>query len=165
VLSRLLLLCAPFVASVPAAYAQQQPSLGQIFQNTLTCALVGPLLADVDVESLYELNGNTCEAVIPNSSTDDYFLDANCTNPVNFFSTPLSRHCELLLDSSGLGEGENIVDDAWTLSPGSRLNVGARSLTGVSQPYMQRTVYRSVPTAGGVCNLEMRIYSPRPGSS
>jgi len=92
---------------------------------------------DLNVESLYEFDGNTCEAVVPDSTTNDYFLDANCTDPVNFFSTPLSRHCETLLDPSGLGEGENIVDDAWTLSPGNRLNVGARSLTGVSQPYLQ----------------------------
>jgi len=56
------------------------------------------------------------------------------------------------------------VSDSWTLHPGNRLDLGARSLESVTQPYMQRLVYRQVQTAGGRCDLEMRIYKKHPAT-
>jgi len=146
--------------------AQAQPDIKDVFQNALACAVVDPLLADMPVEPLYTMEGNTCVSLEPDDDESRrYFNDMACTSPVNFAYTSLSSHCSLLLDSTLLGEGNGIVDNAWTLTPGTRLDLGARSLEGVSQPYMQRHVYRTIETPRGTCNLEMRVYSSTPDST
>lgn len=147
-----------------ASGAQSNPALSEVFQNALACALVEPLLSDSAVAPLYERVENQCVSVVPDQNrADSYYEDASCTIPVNFSNTSLYSYCELLLDPSSLGEGEGIVTDEWTLSPGTRLDLGARSLDGVWQPYMLRTIYQTMETAGGLCSLEMRVYSPKPG--
>ncbi|MDB4223463.1 alpha/beta hydrolase [Granulosicoccus sp.] len=147
-----------------AGRAQGNPSLSEIFQNALACSLVEPLMARGEPAQLFTLEESLCVSVGPNENRNaDYYQDAACSIPVNFSPTSLYSYCELLLDPSTLGEGDGIVPDQWTLSPGTRLDLGARTLDDVAQPYLQRTIYRNVDTAGGTCNLEMRIYSPRPG--
>lgn len=147
-----------------AGRAQSNPALSDIFQNALACALVEPLLANGEAATLFALEDAQCASVVPDDDRDaSYYQDASCTVPLNFSPTSLYSYCELLLDPSSLGEGKGVVTDQWTLSPGTLLDLGARSLDGVSQPYLQRTLYRTIETAGGRCSLEMRIYSPRPG--
>jgi acetyl esterase/lipase len=147
-----------------ATNAQANPALSDIFQNALACALVEPLLANGQSAQLFAMEQAQCVSVVPNNDGDaNYYLDENCTSPLSFSPTSLFSYCDLVLDPSSLGEGEGIVADQWTLSPGSRLDLGARSLDGVAQPYLQRTIYRDIETEGGLCSLEMRIYSPRPG--
>lgn len=148
------------------ALAQSNPSLSSIFQSSLACALVEPLLADGDVAQLYVSDAGACTSVDPDSSAEaTYFTDANCSTPINFSPTSLFSHCQVLLDASQLGEGQGLVENSWTLSPGTRIDLGARSLDNVAQPYLQRSIYRTVDTTAGTCNLEMRVYSPKPGSS
>jgi len=43
-----------------------------------------------------------------------------------------------------------------------QLDVGAKRLDGVTQPYMQRRVFKTITTDRGECQLEMRIYSKHP---
>jgi len=112
------------------------------------------------------MEGDTCVGLEPDDDQSRrYFNDMACTSPVDFEYTSLSSHCSLLLDSTLLGEGNGIVENVWTLPPGTRLDLGARSLEGVSQPYMQRHVYRTIETPRGTCNLEMRVYSSTPDST
>ena len=145
-----------------AALSADQPSLTELFRSSLTCALVEPLLADMPVAPLYTQQDGRCISKIPDDSARDYFSDATCESPVAFEPTTLASHCELLQDAELLGEGQGIDMPVWTLPPGARLDVGARSLVGVQQPYLQRQVYRTVQTANGECSLEMRVYAPSP---
>lgn len=148
------------------ASAQSNPSLSSIFQSALACALIEPLLSASEPEPLYILDAANCVSVIPDSSSNGtYYTDASCNSEVSFEATSLLSHCEVLLDASRLGEGDGLVADAWTLSPGNRIDLGARPLDGVAQPYLQRLIYRTVETDSGSCNLEMRIYTPKPGVS
>ena len=52
----------------------------------------------------------------------------------------------------------------WTLSPGTRFDVGALSISGKQQPFIQRQSYKQVQTAAGTCDLEMRVYSSDPNT-
>ena len=158
------LTCALFVASASmnSGTVSAQEDISDVFESALTCALVEPILADMPVEPVFEQNGTTCTAVVPDENGGAFFSDASCQMPLDFEATTLASYCELLLDSEGLGEGTDITTPIWTLSPGSRLDVGARPLDGVIQPYLQRLVYRDVNTPRGECSLEMRIYSNSP---
>ena len=142
--------------------AQAQTELTDVFQNALACTLIQPLLADVTVNRLYVQDEAACLPRIPDEPSLSYFSDAACERPVSFSATTVQEYCDVLLDPVLLGEGQGVVEDQWTLSPGSRLDVGARKLDGVLWPYLQRRIYRNVDTAGGRCSLEMRIYSPSP---
>ncbi len=146
------------------ASAQSNPSISSIFQSVLACALIEPLLSDSEPEPLYVLDAANCVSVVPDSSSNGtYYTDASCSSEISFEATALLSHCEVLLDAGRLGEGDGLVADTWTLSPGNRIDLGARPLDGIAQPYLQRLIYRTVETDGGSCNLEMRVYSPRPG--
>ena len=152
-------------AASTAAISADQPSLTDIFRNSLTCALLEPLLADMPVEPLYAQVDGRCASTVPNETAQDYYSDVGCESPVAFEPTSLASHCDLLLNVELLGEGQGIEAPVWTLPPGARLDVGARSPEGVQQPYLQRQVYRTVQTAGGECSLEMRVYAPSPLSA
>ncbi|WP_088920311.1 alpha/beta hydrolase [Granulosicoccus antarcticus] len=117
------------------------------------------------VTPLYRQEQGRCVSRVPDELDQDYFSDAGCEIPVAFEPTTLASHCELLLNADQLGEGQGInTPPVWTLPPGTRLDVGARSLEGVQQPYLQRQIYRTVQTLRGECALEMRVYAPSPVS-
>jgi len=143
--------------------AAQSTDIRDILRSELACRLIEPVFADMPVAPLFTMNDNSCEAVTPDDVQRDYFSDNVCTQPLLFSATDLVEHCALLLDSTGLGEGNGIRTDSWTLSPGSRFDLGARPLDNVQLPYMQRTIYRRVDNAAGECALEMRIYTASPG--
>lgn len=142
--------------------AVAQTSLPDIFESELTCALISPLLADMPVEPVYTLEGLDCTAVVPDDSDSIFFTDPTCLTPLDYQATSLTSYCSLLADSDRLGEGAGVTTPVWTLSPGSRLDVGARPLEGVVQPYLQRLIYRTINTDRGVCSLEMRVYAKSP---
>ena len=153
------------LAALSSSSLQAQTELADVFQNTLACTLIQPLLADVTINPLYVQEGGACVARTPDDDSLNYFSDAACEQSVDFRETPVQSYCDALLDSEGLGEGQSVADEQWTLSPGSRLDVGARPLDGVLWPYLQRRVYREVETANGLCSLEMRIYAPSPDAA
>lgn len=162
-----LCLAAVLVAILGQAQAQSLPDIKDIFQSALTCLLIEPLLADMPVEPLYRIDdGGNCESINPDdASSSVFYADAACQRELPFEKTSLSEHCDLLLDSTLLGEGEGISTPVWTLPPGSRMDLGALSLDGVQQPYMQRLVYRRIATPAGECELEMRVYAKHPDIS
>jgi acetyl esterase/lipase len=145
--------------------AQSEPDLKDVFRNELACWLIEPLLADMPAAPLYAQK-ESCISVVPDDAQDtDYFADESCQVPLAFEPTTLIEHCGVLIDSSQLGEGQGIDSPVWTLPPGTRFDVGARSLENIGQPYLQRQLYRTVETAGGTCSLEMRVYASHPSVS
>ncbi len=156
---------------LPMLAAAQPPDIEDIFRTALACRLAEPALADMPVSSVYQLTAQDCELVAPDEDGEGLdenrlYTDASCRIALPFESTPLSSWCDTLLDSTDLGEGAGLSTDParedWTLSPGSRLDLGARPLDDVTQPWLQRFVYREVDTDAGRCRLEMRVYAPRP---
>ncbi|MFK7890737.1 MAG: alpha/beta hydrolase [Granulosicoccus sp.] len=146
--------------------AQSLPDIREVLENELTCALLQPLMADMPVESVYSQTGTECVVSTPDLTSDStYFADSSCQTQFAFSPTPLAEHCQEILDPARFGEGGDDIPSAWTLPPGTRLDVGARSLNGLTQPYMQRLTYRRVETAAGVCELEMRVYTKHPGAT
>lgn len=159
-------LAVALLGSGELVHAQSLPDIKDLFQNELACALVEPLLAQMPVEPLFLQQGTDCVATVPDEQAGlSYFADDQCRVPVDFTPTSLRDHCAVLLDASLLGEGDGAMADTWTLPPGARMDVGARSLDGVNQPYLQRSIYRTVATARGECDLEMRVYSRHPQAS
>lgn len=150
-----------------------QPAVAQSFDDFVataaSCAVIGESRATMPVEPLYQRSGGECVAKNPRGSSllDSlrWFSDESCSTRVAFVPTPLAAFCAEIANGSVLGTAENIVPNSWTLTPGTRIDVGALSLEGVPQPYMQRIKYASFPTPSGQCELEMRIYSPHPGAT
>ncbi len=133
--------------------------------NQLLCSLVERELASMPVEQLYQVSNGQCVSVVPDNDAGAWFADNQCTVPVSYNETELQSYCAAAQNRAELGNGLNILTDSWTLSPGNRLDLGARSLEGVTQPYVQRLVYRQVQTSRGRCDLEMRIYKKHPAAT
>jgi len=136
--------------------------VSNLLGTRLACELVERELANMPVEALYQNANEQCVAVIPDEDAGAWFADDQCTEPVTYTKTELLDYCQSANNREELGNGLNIISDSWTLTPGNRLDLGARSLEGVIQPYMQRLVYRQVQTPRGRCDLEMRIYKKHP---
>ncbi len=154
------LLATGYSAGLMANSAQVETLLG----SALGCELARRGLADMPIANLYIETESGCAATRPSDTDATQFSDASCAIPVNFESTSMTDYCINATSRAVLGNGFGIVPDTWTLTPGNRLDVGARSLEGLQQPYMQRLVYRQVNTADGICNLEMRVYKSHPGA-
>jgi len=149
--------------------ALQAQSIGDLAATAAGCALISEARASMPVEPLYQRRNGDCVARNPRGSSlvDSlrWFSDDACTVRVPFVPTPMALFCADIANDKVLGTAEDTVPNAWTLNPGTRIDVGARSLEGVPQPYMQRIKYASFPTPSGQCELEMRVYSPHPGAT
>jgi len=139
--------------------------VSELLGNQLLCSVLERQLASMPVEPLYQVDNGQCTSVIPDNGDVAWFADNQCTDPVTYSKTKLQNYCAAADNRAELGNGLNIVSNSWTLNPGNRLDLGARSLEGVTQPYMQRLVYRQVQTSRGRCDLEMRIYKKHPGAT
>lgn len=145
------------------------------FGTALACRIAERELADMPVQPVYRFSAEgarACIEVVPDvDAAGAFFADAACEISIEVTPTTLASWCDTLLDPVGLGEGEDLralpvgAAAPWTLSPGSRLDVGARSLDGILQPWLQRSIYREVETVRGSCALEMRIYAASPAVS
>lgn len=152
---------AAWIGSTPAA--AQSISLSDVFRSALACQLVEPALADMPVAELFRRDRAVCVAGLPDAADTAWFADRECTLPVPVEPTSQARWCAALLDEGRLGEARGVgALPVWTRSPGSRLDLGARSLDGVLQPWLARETFRTIDTPRGRCSLEMRIYAPAP---
>ena len=150
-----------FLTATSTAHAEID--INTLLGNALACAITEEALAEMPVEPLYHADQSPCQAVNPASTTaTQWFVDAACTIPVAFSSTRMSDYCDDSLDKASLGNGLDITAESWTLTPGNRLDVGAKPLDGVTQPYMQRRVFKTINNERGECQLEMRIYAKHP---
>lgn len=168
VLSGLGMCCLLFPFGQHAQAQSGADSLEQLLGTALGCELVGELMADMPTEPLYQLDEGSavCEAVDPRTvNTGNFFADSNCSESVNYARTPMFTYCQSATDKTNFGGGVGASDSLWSHSPGSRLDLGARSLQSVGHPYVQRVIYRTVTTAGGQCDLEMRIYKSHPSAT
>ena len=95
------------------------------------------------------------------------YADENCTRPFEFVPTTVREYCLATLDPLRLGNPAH--DEArlgrWTLWPGTTLDALALPAAGTRQPFTARERYRTVETAGGACELEMRVHVPVPDAS
>jgi len=155
--------------SLGAASPVAAQSFSDFVASAAGCALIGESRASMPVEPLYRKSGGECVPENPRGSSISeslsWFSDSSCKVRVPFVPTPLAAFCAQIADGTVLGTADNIVPNAWTLTPGTRIDVGALSLEGVPQPYLQRIKYASFPTDFGQCELEMRVYSPQPGAT
>jgi len=139
--------------------------VSDLLGNQLLCSLAEGELASMQVEPLYRVTNGQCTSAIPDNVDGAWFTNNQCTVPVTFTKTELQSYCAAADNRAELGNGLNVISNSWTLNPGNQLDLGARSLEGVTQPYMQRLVYRQVQTPRGRCDLEMRIYKKHPGDT
>ncbi len=140
---------------------ENSDTLTQLLGTTLGCELSKELTIDLLANPLYSNDGGDCVAVGHTSLQNrDYFADAQCQQAVTFQNTPPQVFCSTALDKETLGDASGLPESSsvWTLNPGNRYDLGAASLAGFTQPYMQRVTYKQVQTAAGMCELEMRIY-------
>jgi len=153
------------VAAGSTGTAQAQDVVTDLLGNQLLCTLAERERASTVIEPLYQVADGQCNAVIPDSDAGGWFTDSSCTNPVTYTRTSMQDYCRVASDREQLGNGVGIRADSWTLTPGNQLDFGARSLDGVTQPYVQRLVYRRVQTPRGSCDLEMRVYKSHPAAT
>jgi len=158
-------LLSPFTSSVSIASPDNSDVLSDVLGSIAACNLSRRLMADIQPAPIYRANTGSCNRV-----TDDVFpvqtlfTDAECTQPFSYRTTTLAEYCLRTFDKTLLGNAANLQgrDAYWSLSPGSRYDLGALALDGLTQPYVSRIPYKTVDTAEGSCVLEMRIYKSSP---
>lgn len=151
--------------------------LTELFGMAVQCEAAGLLQVALAHEPLYVIDDQGCSAAqIPaGSNTDDalmveqanatsWYADDACQLPVDFNAITTIDYCRAVLDTQRLGNAASFTDQLqqWTLSPGTRFDIGAVPLAGKLQPFTQRLNFKSVATQMGQCELEMRIHAPLP---
>lgn len=162
------LIISGFCAPTSQAHADLEDLLG----NVAVCEAAGLLQTSMQHPSVYTLDANGCEAIGTGQLTqgsfdnDTIYTDAQCQTTLDFASTSDIEYCDYVLDTESLGNAEADAQKLgqWTLSPGTRFDIGALSLDGLVQPFTQRVSYKEVVTAQGVCSLEMRIHTLTPNA-
>ena len=156
-----------------SAYAQEgqeqlvlledRDALQGLLGNALACRISEELLEDLPRSRLYTSTAAGCMEAGPlTSGLNERFADAACLQPINVAEIEQQVYCANAFNTVTLGDGANLrtaaAHDQWSLTPGNQYDVGAASLAGLNQPYLQRVNFKQVETAEGICNLEMRIY-------
>ena len=138
--------------------------------NALACEVAGVLQTTLNLASVYTLAGNGCERVTDQALLDDdgelgaLYSDPQCFNTFDYSGQSVDEYCAYVLDPEALGNAaanRNSLQK-WTVSPGTRFDIGALPLKGRTQPFTQRVSYKQVNTVQGVCELEMRIHTTSP---
>ena len=154
--------------------------LGELLGDAVTCEAAALLQVPLPHPPLHAVREAGCTAVRlgedgiaangPLAAPDERLhTDAACQRPLDVAPGDVAAFCRTVLDDGRLGNAG--VDpetlDAWTLSPGTRLDILARPLAGETQPFTRRVRWKTVETDQGLCELGMRIHTLRPdaGSS
>lgn len=144
---------------------EDRDSLSELLGTAVACRLSEELLVDLPRAPLFFSESGVCEPALDSQAEDSasvLFSDGECLNPVSVSPIPLQTFCQLALDKEFLGDGSGLSQTPghpqWTLSPGTEFDLGAATLRGLSQPYVQRVNYKQITNMEGTCNLEMRIY-------
>ena len=142
-----------------------QDRIVEILENAAFCELTDKLQVSLPLDDVYQILDGSC-VVADMSQAGTRFSDAACTDSFDYFPTSFSEFCATSLDSDRLGNAQSnsFELERWTLSPGTRFEVGALPLAGKKQPYVQRVNYKNAAGSGGNCALEMRIYKDNPDS-
>ena len=141
--------------------------ISSITSNALACEAGGILRVPLTHTPVFTMTETGCEATQISADNDNYFTDTSCLAPLDFVATDMVDFCSVALSKERLGNAaadtQNL--DRWTLSPGTTFDIGALTLVGKQQPFMQRVNYKALFGEQGECRLEMRIYSAHPGAS
>jgi len=150
---------------IAALIFDDQQKIVDILENAAFCELTSNLQVSLPLDDAYQIQDGSC-VVADMTEAGTRFSDAACTESFSYFPTSFSEFCATSLDSNRLGNAQsnNFELERWTLSPGTRFEVGALPLAGKKQPYVQRTNYKNAVGSGGNCALEMRIYKDNPNS-
>lgn len=150
-----------------AVLTDDTDTLETVITNTALCEAANASALPLNAQPLYQLQGGQCQSIDPItiSTADNYFSDNACSQVMHYSPTDIQSYCDNTLDSFRVGDGSLIDREktVWSLSPGTRLDLGVWSTKGKQQPYSTSAVYKSVETETGECQLEMRIYTPHPG--
>jgi len=138
-----------------------------ILADAVLCESASSFLSSAVTTPIYSGSPAQCDRVIdPGSVSGQTFFgqtwtDASCTKPIDYQPTSVSTYCDAALDPERLGNAASFPDQLkkWTHSPGSRLDISALGLEGLTQPFLRRFNYKQVETPRGTCELEMRVYS------
>ncbi len=159
------------VALLAALIVGDEAGVQAIISHAVQCEVAGVLQTTMTHQPVYQLNASGCEATqIPTLGADEddmaYYEDAQCQTSLDFYATNTVQYCTQVLDTERLGNAASFTSELnrWTLSPGTRFDVGALPLAGKQQPFTQRVNYKTVPTGMGECSLEMRIHSASPNA-
>lgn len=158
---------------IAALVTGDDEALQSLFSTAAQCEAAGFLQTSLSVTPVYQLATGSCEvlvdAQIPEalSSSTQLYTDNQCQIAFDSTSTSEVDFCNYVLDIESLGNAAARTDtlDKWTLSPGTRFDIGALPLAGKQQPFTQRVAYRQVSTPQGECSLEMRIHALNPESN
>ncbi len=152
------------LALLVAMLIGDQQTITSILTDAAGCSLAQTLQTDLSRQALFAQSNGQCVAIDPVSSELPMYSDADCQLPVDFFPSDFADYCELVLSAASLGNAAVNTGQLgrWTVSAGNTLDISARPMAGLQQPYVQRLRYKSVATDAGVCDLEMRVYSPHP---
>lgn len=139
----------------------------ELLQSAAECQLTTVLQTGLAQPTAYSNSSGACVIETDFTEAGTLYTDASCSTGFDFYPTLLQDFCTVALSSDLLGNGAvNSGQLArWTLSPGTRFDVGALSISGKPQPYIQRVSYKQVQSDAGTCDLEMRIYSSQPTAS
>lgn len=142
-------------------------ALNEILSDSAECELVDVLQIDLQPEPVYRRQASACELLSRPAEDGVYFTDSACSRSFDFVDTDLAEFCQVALDANRLGNSLHRSEELnrWSLSPGTRFDIGAASVQGKQQPYVQRRSYKTVSTPQGECHLEMRIYSDLPNTA
>lgn len=141
-------------------------SINEILNDAIECEVSGLLQTDLQPKPVYRADAATCRVVVRPVEDGSYYSDSECRDGFEFVDTDLSDFCQVAVDSQRLGSTLSRSGELnrWSLSPGTRFDIGTASLQGKQQPYVQRLNYKTVSTPAGECQLEMRVYSDRPNT-
>ena len=152
------------VVLLVALLTGDQQAVGDLLTDAAGCGIAQTLQVELARQPLYTLDAGRCLAVDPAGQSAQFFADALCQQPIDFQTSDFGDYCEIVLDRNALGNAAARPGQLgqWMLSAGNTLDVSALSIAGLQQPYVQRLRYKTTATDRGVCELEMRIYSPHP---
>lgn len=139
-------------------------ALAEITSSAAECELGSVLQTAIQPRPVYRKDAESCAVVSRPVAGGSYFSDRLCQQPFDFVETTLADFCSVALDPLRLGNPMSRPEQLqrWSLSPGTQFDLGAISIQGKPQPYVQRLNYKTVYTAAGECQLEMRVYGDQP---
>ncbi len=141
-------------------------AIAEIVSDAAACQLTQALQIPLPRIPRYTNEQGNCR-LTTDLSEQAVFVDSACKQPLQFSDNDQAGFCQVALDSNRLGNPQSQPQELgrWMYSAGSQFEIGALPIAGKTQPLVQRNRYKTVSTASGVCELEMRVYTDNPYST
>ncbi len=151
---------------IAALIFEDDDRITEILEDAAFCEITSVLQTDLPVVLAYELRNGSC-VLADQSQQGTHYSDISCSSPFEYYPTSFTDFCATALDSKRLGNAQSNSFELqrWSLSPGTRFDLGALPLEGKNQPYVQRVNFKNAQgNNNGNCALEMRIYKDSPNT-